>query len=78
LSRREFSELAAHAGCEVDEGVTKHTTLVVVGVQDDARLNGKKVSNSHQKALDWIRKGKPIRIITENDFNKLLEAAQIS
>jgi DNA polymerase III subunit epsilon len=72
LSRPEMENLAALAGCRVDGGVNKHTTLVVVGVQDAKRLKGAIVSAKHQKALDQIAKGKPLRIITESDLMVLL------
>lgn len=68
LLQREASELASQAGCEVADGVTKHTTLLVVGDQDIRKLAGHKISNKHRKALDLIAKGQPIRILTERDF----------
>jgi DNA polymerase-3 subunit epsilon len=68
-----MAKLAAVAGCRVDDGVTKHTTLVVVGIQDAKRLKGAPVSSKHQKALDLIRKGKSLRIITESDLMLLLK-----
>ncbi len=74
LPRREVSVRAASAGCRVDDGVTKHTTLVVVGEQDVRRLNGAEIRSKHQKARDLIAKGKPIRILTENDFDALLQS----
>ena len=73
LSRGEMAKLAAVAGCRVDDGVTKHTTLVVVGIQDAMRLKGARVSSKHQKALDLIGKGKSLRIITESDLMLLLK-----
>jgi DNA polymerase III subunit epsilon len=73
LSRGEMGRMAAIAGCRVDAGVTKHTTLVVVGIQDVKRLKGAPVSARHQKALDLIGKGKPLRIITESDLMLLLK-----
>lgn len=73
LPRVEMAKLAAVAGCRVDDGVTKHTTLVVVGIQDAKRLKGAPVSSKHQKALDLIGKGKSLRIITESDLMLLLK-----
>lgn len=69
MTRREASELASAAGAEVARGVTKHTTLVVVGEQDEMKLAGKDISRSNQNALDWIAKGKKIKIITGADFS---------
>lgn len=68
IPRREAADWAAKAGCEVAEGVTKHTTLLVVGDQDIRALNGHEKSGKHRKAEELIAKGKPIRILTETDF----------
>jgi DNA polymerase-3 subunit epsilon len=54
------------------DGVTKHTTLVVVGDQDVRRLNGATISAKHQKARDLIAKGKPLRVVSEADLMLLL------
>jgi hypothetical protein len=54
------------AGCRVDGGVTKLTTLLVVGDQDVRRLNGAKISAKHQKARDLIAK------VSEADLMLLL------
>jgi DNA polymerase-3 subunit epsilon len=66
--RREAAGLAARAGCESADGVTKHTTLLVVGDQDVRLLNGHGKSAKHRKAEELIAKGQPIRILTESDF----------
>ena len=64
---------AAMAGCEVEEGVTKRTTLLVVGDQDVRLLAGHEKSSKHRKAEDLIvRKGQPIRIVGESDFQRML------
>lgn len=68
IPRHEAADLAARAGCETTDGVTKHTTLLVVGDQDIRMLNGQEKSNKHRKAEELIAKGKPIRILTETDF----------
>ncbi|MCE9568962.1 MAG: hypothetical protein K8R10_02970 [Rhodocyclales bacterium] len=68
VPRHEAAEMAARAGCETADGVTKHTTLLVVGDQDIRLLNGHEKSNKHRKAEELIAKGKPIRILTETDF----------
>jgi DNA polymerase-3 subunit epsilon len=68
LSRRDAAELASQAGCEVADGVTKHTTLLVVGDQDIRHLAGHEKSNKHRKAEELIAKGQPIRILAERDF----------
>jgi DNA polymerase-3 subunit epsilon len=44
ITRAEAADLAAKAGCTVGQGVTKHTTILIVGNQDASRLAG------HEKA----------------------------
>jgi len=72
IQRSAAAQLAAAVGCEVGDGVTKHTTLLVVGNQDARMLNGKEISSKHAKARELVASGKPIRIISEADFNALL------
>lgn len=72
ITRSQAAQMAAAAGGEVGEGVTKHTTLLVVGNQDARQLNGKDISSKHAKARDLVSKGKPLRIISESDFKALL------
>jgi DNA polymerase-3 subunit epsilon len=74
LPRRLAADLAASVGCEVDAGVTKHTTILVVGDQDIQRLHGHEKSSKHRKAEDLIRRGQPIRILRETDFRALTSA----
>lgn len=72
ISRAEAADLAASAGCEVTQGVTKKTTLLVVGDQDYRRLAGHSKSSKQRKAESLIEKGQPIRILGEEDFQKLV------
>jgi DNA polymerase III subunit epsilon len=72
ITRAEAASLAAKAGCTVADGVTKATTIVVVGNQEDFRLAGHDKSSKHRKAEDLIRKGLPIKILTESDFQQLV------
>jgi len=72
IPRHEAAELAANAGCNVVEGVTKATTLLVVGDQDIRRLAGQAKSSKHRKAESLIAKGQPIRIVGESDFQRLI------
>lgn len=72
IQRSHAAQLAAAVGCEVGDGVTKHTTLLVVGNQDARMLNGKDISSKHAKARDLVAKGQPLRIISEADFHALL------
>ena len=68
IPRRSAADMAAQAGADVQPGVTKDTTILVVGDQDVARLGGKDKSSKHLKAEQLAAKGQPIRIIGETDF----------
>lgn len=74
LPRTEAADLAANAGCRVDSGVTKRTTLLVVGDQDARKLAAHEKSTKHRKAEALIEKGQPLRILRESDFRKLVVA----
>jgi DNA polymerase-3 subunit epsilon len=71
MPRREAADAAAAAGCRVDEGVTKHTTMLVVGDQGLRKLAGHAKSSKHMKAELLIQKGQPIRILGEGDFMRV-------
>lgn len=73
LPRKEAAGLAALVGCNVSDGVTKATTLLVVGIQNKDRLAGYDKSSKHRKAEQLIAKGQNIRIITENNFLDMVE-----
>lgn len=73
ILRSEAADLAATLGCQVAAGVTKKTTMLVVGDQDLQRLAGHKKSTKHRKAEELISQGAPIRILRESDFRKLAE-----
>jgi DNA polymerase III subunit epsilon len=72
IPRREAADMAASIGCEVGRGVTRDTTLLVVGDQDIRHLAGHTKSSKHRKAEDLIHKGVPIRILRETDFKELV------
>ena len=76
IPRREAADLAASIGCTVAAGVTKKTTLLVVGDQDIAKLAGKEKSSKHIKAEQLIKKGQSIRILKESDFKELVSHAE--
>jgi DNA polymerase-3 subunit epsilon len=69
LPRTEAADLAAKAGCDVGVGITKNTTILVVGIQNNNALStGYDKSSKHRKAEELISKGQQIRIIAETDF----------
>lgn len=72
MNRFQAADAAALAGCEVGAGVTKHTTLLVVGDQDVRRLAGKQKSSKLCKAELLISNGQKIRILCESDFLKMI------
>lgn len=76
IPRREAAGLASSVGCTVTAGVTKKTTLLVVGDQDISKLAGKEKSSKHLKAEQLIQKGQKIRIIKESDFKELVSHAE--
>jgi DNA polymerase-3 subunit epsilon len=71
MPRAEAADAASVAGCQVASGVTKRTTLLVVGDQDISKLAGHEKSSKHRKAEELIAKGQRIRIIGETDFRHL-------
>ena len=71
VPRRDAADRAADAGADVQPGVTKKTTMLVVGDQDIAKLNGHDKSGKHSKAEALIKAGQPIRIVGESDFMAL-------
>ncbi len=72
--RTEAAAVAAELGCTVSSGVTKRTTMLVVGDQDIRKLAGATKSNKHRKAESLISAGQEIRILKESDFLALVEA----
>jgi DNA polymerase III subunit epsilon len=75
ITRSEAADLAASVGCNVTSGVTRKTTILVVGDQDLQKLAGHKKSSKHRKAEDMMLKGFHIRIINESDFKKIVKHA---
>ena len=72
MPRRMAADAAAHAGCRVDSGVTKQTTLLVVGDEDLRKLAGHDKSAKHRKAEALIAQGQRIRILCESDFRAIV------
>ena len=76
LPRNEAANLASSAGCQVEQGVTRKTTILVVGDQDMSKLAGHEKSTKHRKAEQLAAQGQPLRIILETDFKLLVETAR--
>jgi len=78
LPRSMAADLAAKAGCQVVPGVTKKTTILVVGDQDTIKLAGHEKSSKHRKAEQLIADGQNIRIICESDFEALVSTSVLA
>ncbi|MGJ0485127.1 MAG: BRCT domain-containing protein [Methylomicrobium sp.] len=78
IPRREAATLAAVVGCNVEQNVTKHTTILVVGDQDILKLAGHDKSIKHRKVEQLIANGQNIKIIGESDFKKLVKIHETS
>ncbi len=75
MPRQKAADMAAAAGCDVASGVTKKTTLLIVGDQDIRKLrDGAEKSDKHMKAEYLISKGASIRILQESDFLKVISS----
>lgn len=72
MVRREAADLAAAAGCDVRNAVTKKTTLLVVGLQNKAVLAGYDKSSKHRRAEELMARGADLRILSEDDFVELV------
>lgn len=68
VPRKEIAQIAADMGCLVKNSVTKKTTMLVVGIQDESKLNGYTKSSKHRKAEEMISDGCDIKILSEQDF----------
>jgi DNA polymerase III subunit epsilon len=68
ILRAEAADIAARLGCEVQPGVTKKTTMLVVGDQDLSKLAGHDKSSKQRRAEQLLTEGHFVRIIAESDF----------
>lgn len=75
ITRREAADMAAEAGCNVADNVSKKVTMLVVGTQDKTKLKGYNKSTKHRKAETLMVKGAEIEIFSESDFLDLMSAA---
>lgn len=75
MSRRDAAASAAAAGCHVTDGVTKKTTLLVVGDQDARKVGSDGKSGKQIKAEQLIAQGQDIRVVGETDFLRVVGTA---
>ena len=71
IPRQEAADMAADAGCNVANNVSRKVTMLVVGIQDKIKLNGYEKSSKHRKAEALIEQGVNIQILSECDFSEL-------
>lgn len=74
LPRAEAAARASRLGCKVDAGVTKRTTILVVGDADVRQIDPSLKTAKQRKAEQLVLSGKSIRVIGERDFAELLLA----
>lgn len=72
LTRANAGKMAAELGCNVTNSVSKKTTILIVGTQDNFKLNGYKKSSKHRKAEELLIKGIDLKIMSEDDFRNLV------
>lgn len=72
IVRQQAADMAAEAGCDVANNVSKKITMLVVGTQDKSKLQGYEKSTKHRKAEALIEKGAGIQILSEDDFAELV------
>jgi len=74
IPRRNAADMAANIGCSIVDGVTKNTTILVVGDQAVKKLAGHEKSSKHRKAEGLIQNGQKLRILRESDFKELVSS----
>ena len=72
ISRQVAANMAAEAGCNVANSISKKVTMLVVGTQGKSKLNGYEKSNKHRKAEALIETGVNIQILSKDDFSELM------
>lgn len=70
IPRQQAAALAAQAGCDVNDSITRRTTLLVVSPLDHHDTK----SGKRLKAEALIAKGQSIRILSESDFYSLIQS----
>lgn len=75
IPRQKAADIAADAGCNVADSVSKRVTMLVVGTQNKSSLKGYEKSSKHRKVEELIEIGFEIQILSESDFSELMEVA---
>jgi DNA polymerase III subunit epsilon len=74
IPRAHAAEIAAKAGCDVADSVTKKTTILVVGDVDLRATRSNERSTKHRKAEQLILAGSALRIVGESDFLRMIDS----
>lgn len=73
MTRAQAWEVVAERGATAAAGVTKHTSILVIGFQDARKLRpGEALSAKARKAAELRSKGQAIELMPEEDFFQLL------
>lgn len=72
VPRSKARELAAQAGCNVVDNASKKVSILVVGTQDESKLQGYEKSSKHRRIETLISKGARIDVLSESDFYEIL------
>ena len=73
FTRQEASQAILNVGGILKSAVSGKTNYLIVGKQDLSVVGSKGVSSKEIKATELIKSGKPIKIISEDDFIDLLQ-----
>jgi len=73
ITRAEAADMAAKMGCDVAAGVTKKTTMLVVGDRDIVERPTTAKTAKHLKAEKLMSEGQQIKILCERDFRFLVQ-----
>ncbi len=73
MSRMEAAQIVVNIGGRVGDSISKDTNFLVMGIQDYSKFVDGKESNKTKKAKEMIKNGRPIQIIDEDTFLKLLK-----
>lgn len=72
MHRSEAASLAAKAGCNVVDTVSRKVTVLVVGDQDLRLTRGNVKSRKHRKVEEMIAEGLSVRIVGESEFLQMV------
>lgn len=73
MPRSKAQEIVVKGSGNAQNGVTKDTDYLVLGLQDFRRLNGGTISSKMKKAYDMQANGHKIQIISEDDFISMID-----